>query len=1007
MLQELVPIVARWRDLLILLVVVCCALTTTTGAVASISSSEPMMRGYTRRLWQSEDGLPDQSIQAFAQTSDDSLWIGTKGGLLRFDGARFRVYDRAVAPSSLERGVNTLLTGADGTMWIGTEGGGLFSFRNERFQSYPIEGSEAKSPIFIRALYQDRGGQVWVGSDQGLFRVNRDRLLRVDGRDGIPTIFVRCIAGDANGNVWVGGTRFLELHGTKPLKEYPLVRTTSLNLITAMHITSDGKFWIGMLSGLYRFDPSSRTPFRHVTGISAQVSVVHESLGRRLWVGTVGRGLFLVDGEQSYRVPGSLLPSQTLGAIFSDDEGNLWVGTRAGLIRFSKTSVEIMPAPGGADSEFETVFRDRDGAVWVAAQSQLFQVRENHLIPYVLSRFPRVRVRTLFRDRRGELWVGTDGEGLLHLKKNGVDRYSSGHGLANDFVRAIVQSRDGSMWVGTDGGLTHITARASRNYSVNDGLAYFSVTSLFEDATGDLWVGTSRGLTHIAKGNVVTDIPTKALTQEQLWSINQDAAGVLWFAATSGLYGWNGRELVHLTTANGLATNENYAVLPDRNGNIWLSGPNSVSRIFARELDRFIAGQLSRIHLEQYLSPFDLDSAELYSGMQPNGVTSSDGSVWFPSNRGAVHVQSIDMPSPVPLHMVLDEIVANGRQLPVSGLATLGPDDDRLEISYTVIRLRSQESLRYRYELEGLDSWTQPTDRRTVTYSHLPPGKYRFRVQAFALDGPELISEASIQITKRPHFYKTRWFVAVCVVTALGLVLLMYRLRLRQMHLRFRAIAEERERIAREMHDTLIQGCVGVSTLLDAALGLEATDDELRQELLSYATHQAQSTVETAREAVWNLRHHYDVKATDAGSLCRELASEFQERSGIPIDCEVGGPHPVLIDSDAHELLMILREALSNAIAHAQPNRVSLRARVVNEQLEIDIVDDGRGFNREDQNIQNRHFGLVGMEERAKLLGGRVLIRSVLGCGTHICIKVPQGVRSLDKRCVSGSFDSG
>jgi DNA-binding NarL/FixJ family response regulator/signal transduction histidine kinase len=325
------------------------------------------------------------------------------------------------------------------------------------------------------------------------------------------------------------------------------------------------------------------------------------------------------------------------------------------------------------------------------------------------------------------------------------------------------------------------------------------------------------------------------------------------------------------------------------------------------------------------------------------------------------------------LQIVIDDVIANGRRLPVSNKIVLSPEETRLEISYLAIRMRSQEGLRYRYRMEGLEPWIDASGRRTVNYTQLPAGRYLFRVQGFAVDNPESVSETSIVIVKEPHFYTTLWFLSCCVLGALGLVILMYRLKLRQMKIRFHAVSEERARLAREMHDTVIQGCVGVSTLLEAALEVEASEDLLRHQLLSYANEQVRTTIEEAREAVWDLRNHAELK-TDAGSLCEELAREFQSDYEIPIQCHISGMRFELGESATHELMMMLREVLSNAHAHGNPREINLYVRFLEDHLKIEVRDNGSGFDPQEAMSIKKHYGLVGLQERAKLLGGKVSV---------------------------------
>lgn len=953
--------------------------------------------GYTKRVWDARDGLPDQTALAFAQTKDGRLWIGTIGGLLQFDGARFTAYDRQNAPFLLERTVSCLLASRDGSLWIGTAGGGLVRYREGAFQAYPASGGLTNS--FIRAIYEDRRGTVWVGADQGLFKVSGPSMIRVDGSNGTPSIFVRAIAEDWHGHIWVGGTTLLEFDGASFAREHTPNSKLTGDVITSMHIARDGTFWVGTLYGL--FNVTSSGVWSRISGVSAQVAVIQEGTNGLLWVGTVGRGLYLYRQRHLVHVSPAELPSRTVQAILEDREKNIWLGTRTGILSLSRTPVDIVSLPGGADSEYETIYRDSDGSIWVATSTQLFRIRDGIAKPFRFAGMPNLRVRTLLRDRQGNLWIGTDGSGLLRVAGHQIQRFTYKNGLINDFVRAILQSRDGSIWVGTDGGITHIGPGTRQSFGVPNGLAYFSITALFEDREGDLWVGTSRGLSHISNGRIVQDAATLSMQNEQLWSIDQDPSGGIWFGTSTGLYGYKAGKVIHLTTSDGLANNRIDQILQDSRGSIWLSGPNSVSRSPVTELEAFAKGEKSRVHLNLYLNPYDMESAVLSSGMQPGGLVAPSGDVWFPSNKGALHI-AIDQIIPrSSFPVVIDQLVADGQQIPPGQTVVLRPGNGRLEVSYVAIHLRSQEGLRYRYRMEGLESWSEASARRTVDYTHLPPGKYRFRVQSFEVDNPDAVSEASILIVQEPHFYTTLWFLGCCAIALLGLVFLIYTLRLRQMRMRFHAVSEERSRLAREMHDTIIQGCVGVSSLLEAALGVEASEEPLRQQLLSYATDQVRATIETARDAVWALRHGSTL-ATDAGGLCKNLARQLQSDFGIPINCCVVGDAFKLGESATHELMMTVREALTNAIAHGNPKSINIDLSFTQQFLKVDIQDNGCGFDTNVVLSQNGHYGIFGMQERILLVGGSLSIESDPTKGTVVHITLPRKQKVLE-RMVTGN----
>ena len=947
--------------------------------------------GYTRRLWRAQDGLPDQTVQAIAQTPDGYLWIGTKGGLLRFDGARFVIYDHTNTPGLSESSINCLSVSRDGSLWIGTEGGGLVRYRDQIFRTYPTD--DGVSDSFVRVIFEDHRGVIWVGGDQGLFQVKGTVLKQIDGIGQVPSIFVRSIVEDRENHVWIGGTTLLRFDG-QAVREYPLPGGPSFNLVTAMLAARDGTFWVGTLSGLHTLLPSGA--LRRVDGIHGTVQTLREISDRSVWIGILGRGAFVErNGVLSALSAPDSLPSNTVLAIFEDSDHNLWVGTQAGLLRLSRSPVSITPFPGASDSQFETVYQDRDGSVW-AASTHLFHIRNGEIARATFPALPNVRVRTLMRDRGGDWWIGTDGAGLYRLTGGHRIHYTS-PAIANDFIRVILQARDGSLWVGTDGGLSHLAAGGITNYNTPNGLSYFSVTALLEDHLGDIWIGTSRGLSHLHQGTFVNDSVTARLKHEKVWSIHEDPHHGLWFGTSNGLFSLRDGTLALCTTAQGLAGNVIYQILEDRSSHLWLSGPNGVSRVDRRAIESALApASHLRISLTLYPISQDFDSAELYGGMQPAGFISQRNEVWFPSNQGPVHIQiAQESPQPHPsFPVVIDQVLADGRELAAQPRVVIPPGDGRLEISFAAILLRSQEALRYRYKLEGFDTdWNEASTRRTAYYTNLPPGQYRFRVEAYEISNPAAVSEATIEIAQQPHFYRTLWFYLLCLCALLAAVLAIHRYRLRQVSMRFKAVIEERNRMAREMHDTVIQDCVGLSTLLEAVSSLNFTDKALSHELVDHAREQVVTTIDEARIAVWNLRHG-DGRNEDVGVLVREMTEQMHLKFGHLIVCSITGSVLPLSRRITHEVVMIVREALWNAHTHAYSTHIEVRVAFTENGLAIDVQDDGVGFNSAAMaDASELHYGLIGMRERAQRLGGELRIETSTGRGTIVRMLLPRNAR--------------
>ncbi len=944
--------------------------------------------GYTRKLWQTQDGLPEQTVQAFAQTADHYLWIGTTGGLLRFDGSRFTLFDHGNTPQLRENSVFALLASRDGSLWIGTEGGGLVRYKNGALRAYGLD--DGLSDNFVRALYQDRGGTIWVGTDNGLLRFASSRLVRIDNTGNVPAIAVHAIAEDHLGGLWAGGSRLLHLFRGR-VTEYNIEGGGSENRVKSILETQDGTIWVGTVSGLHRLKPGAQH-FERVPGVTQTVRVLRQFSDGSLWVGTIGEGIRRFEGGKMLAItaPDSL-PSNTVLNFFEDDEKNLWIGTQAGMLRLTRTPMRIVPLPQSVDSDFGTVYADRDGTLWVVS-TDVFQVRNGIATPWAHPRLPHLRARNIFRDRSGALWIGTDGDGLLRLDHGKILRLTVRDGLVNNFIRVTVQSRDGSMWFGTDEGVSHWTQHGFANYAMRDGLSYFSTRALIEDRNGDIWVGTDRGLNHLHANGFVHDAATTALADEKVWSIHEDPEGGLWFGTrNNGLYRWKNGRLAHFTTAEGLASNSIYQILEDRKEGLWLSGPNGIALLQRREMDEAADHPGRHFSLTLYGVSSEVETAQIYGGRQPSGCLDKDDGVWFPSNKGPIHIAHETVP-PLQLPQVaIDEAIVDGRSVDPTQPIVMNPGATRLEISWSPILLRSQESLRFRYRLDGFDSaWSPASARRCASWTNLPAGRYSFHVETFEINRPEALSETVLPILQKPHFWRTWWFMGFSVLVAGAVVLGIFQFRLWQIRMRFEAVLDERGRLAREMHDTVIQGCAGISALLEAVASLREENGTVPQDLFDHARHQVRTTIDEARQAVWNLRQAQPSGRNIAANL-ETMAGQIGAESGIPVVCEIIGKPFSLTQMAMHELLMMAREAVYNAVLHGHPQRVDLRVTFARNELTLEVRDNGSGFEpavvmaRDD-----RHYGLVGMRERVRAVGGDFRLDSAPGRGTDLKVRIPR-----------------
>jgi signal transduction histidine kinase len=486
----------------------------------------------------------------------------------------------------------------------------------------------------------------------------------------------------------------------------------------------------------------------------------------------------------------------------------------------------------------------------------------------------------------------------------------------------------------------------------------------------------------------VQDVVTASLASEKVWALHQSSSGALWFGTPdNGLYSYvrGDTRLTHYSSDQGLASNSVYTILEDARNRFWMSGASGVDIVSIADLENLAKNPHAGISQRFIAVAEGGRLSPLYGGTQPSGVMTPLGDAWFPTSRGPVQFFGGENDSSPPPKVFLDQVVADGRTFSAeSGPIELSANNRNLEITYGSILLAPQDAAQFLYRLENFEeTWHYGTNRRVADYTNLPAGHYTFRVRA--QDGSGRITERTLAIYKHQYFFLTWWFLSACAAGVVLLIWWVHRQKLRRVESAFQAVLEERARLAREMHDTLIQGCAGVSLLLEAC-SIETGANVVQTELLDYARTQLASSMDEARQAVWNLRGD---ESMDFGETLRKLAERVNHSSNIAVECKVEGSAYNFHSSAVHEIAMASREAIYNALLHAKPTRVEVRARFSEEEFTLAVVDDGSGFESNGR-IPRGHYGLVGIQERIKRLGGSVQVHSEKSRGTSVQIRLPR-----------------
>jgi PAS domain S-box-containing protein len=743
---------------------------------------------YGHDVWLRQDGLPSNGVNVCVQTRDGYLWLGTAAGLFRFDGVRFAAVSANSNNPEKSDTVTALCESRDGSLWVGTAFSGLFRLLDGKGFAY---GDDQGFPERqVSALFESRDGELWVGTSNGLFKNGGA------GFEPIPITpsNISSITGDARGRIWVGtheGIRIFE--GSRQVQEirHPSVKGQYNNLITALLAGRDGSMWVGTHDMLARWKNGAVTIYGRAEGMSdAHVTALCEDRDGSLWIGTNNGGLnrLTAEGWAVMTTAQGLSNDQVL-SLAEDHEGSLWVCTREGLNHFK--DVNVLPytvREGLPNDSVSSIVEAPDRSLYFFSPGNSSIA---HMKNGKISKTSTV-VGPAFVARDGSLWMGQTGL-LLNIRDGQTKTYRQG--LPAKWISAITEDDQGLIIYVDDTGIRRYVGGKLEPYLLKDGRPYDSqeyVVCFYKQPGGTLWVGTSRGLVRIRDGESTTYGLADGMTDDWVSAIYDDHQGSLFIASPrSGLMRYRDGKFTSYTTRNGLFSDEIYCVLGDNHGDLWLSSPHGIGRVSREALDDIDAGRTRLLHSRVFTTADGMKSDECFGDWQPAGWKAHDGRLWFPTHKGAVVIDPDtfirnDLPPPVYIEKVVADQVAVDTAQPLR----FSPGTEKWEFHYAALSFLVPERVQFRYRLEGYDKeWIEAGTRRVAYYTNLPPGQYHFRVIACNDDGVWNEAGADIQFYLAPHFYVTRWFYGLCVLSAGLAIAGFFRLRMRSLKARERHLA--------------------------------------------------------------------------------------------------------------------------------------------------------------------------------------------------------------------------
>jgi ligand-binding sensor domain-containing protein/signal transduction histidine kinase len=972
---------------------------------------------YNARIWQSDEGLPNNSVRDIVQTPDGYLWVATGAGLARFDGLSFTVFNSRNTPPLESDDISALCVDREGTLWIGTFGGGLACLEAGSFTHFGLTNGLVGTAVSM--LYVSPDGSVWIGTTRGLSRYKDRQFTNLTRKEGLLSDIIRSVREDRAGDLWIGTTAGLNRLSGGVLSAFTRTNGLPDNSVRGLWQDRRGRLWIGSDSGMTCYDQGEFS--------------------------TLGTREGLADGfVQTFR---------------EDSRGNFWVGTYSGIYRFRNG--KFFPQLDGEGVPYDltdALFEDREGDVWAGSREGLIRLTPRRFFTYTKRQgLAHDNVMCVLEDRATNIWIGTWGGGLNQLTDGKIKAYTTANGFPSSLILSACESGDGSLWVGADydGGLTRLKAGQLTHYTWNDGLLNGVPHVLYEDRGGTLWIGTSRGLGCLQAGRFTENIPQARLAGKVVRAICEDHAGRLWFGAEDGLSCWkdgqfatftvrdglsssvvlslyedaehdlwvgtvggglnrwrNGKVSCY-TTKQGLFSDDVLAILEDDGGYFWLSCLAGISRLRKADLAALDENKIEAVHAVSYGRLDGLISVQFNAVAQPAAWKSRDGRLWFPTTKGLVAVEAGIPGNEAPPPVVLEQAFVDKRPLglaaaggSVSGAALLpsapAPDAtplrvlrDRgeLEFHFTALSLQLPEKNRFKYKLEGVDAeWIEAGTHHTAYYHNVSPGAYRFLVMACNNDGVWNKTPASLALVLVPHYWQTTWFrVLTGLVLGGGLAGSVRYVSVKNLQRKLaalereHAVERERARIAKDIHDDLGSRLTQITLLSDRA---QAGPAQEAQTSVTKISATAREMAQSLDEIVWAVNPEHDTLEGLVEYLSQS-ADDFLEdtsiRSRLNLPAQL--PRCIIPAEVRHQLFLAFKEALNNAVKHAAASEIHIQFSAEAGRLEILLADNGVGF--DPAAARTGGNGLSNMRKRLEGIGGQFAVSSHPGHGTEIRLTIP------------------
>jgi signal transduction histidine kinase/ligand-binding sensor domain-containing protein len=987
-------------------------------AAAGFFSARAAPPNYFTRIWQVEQGLPQNKVTAVVQTRDGYLWVGTYNGLARFDGVRFTVFNDNNTPELRSSRITSLFEAADGTLWIGTESGDVSQYQDGHFSAVPLRANWSGGKIY--AITADDAGDVWLFNEAGeLMRANDGKVLSPPS--GTVTKVVSLARGQ-DGTIWV------EREGViSALKGGRLAAELSTNdYVQGFCAARAGGFWLTSNGGIRKWKDGQWVADLGAApwGWNVVANFVETSSGA-LAGGTSSDGLWLVFSDSTNHPALHLngtngLPSDWVISLCEDREKNLWCGTGAGLVVIRPSNLETISPPDNWKSRpVLSVLPAPDGTLWVGTEGAgLYRLQTGGWTNFASAQGIRnPYIWALAADGAGKIWAGTWGGGLFAQKDDGFD---FGPGLENFLLPTpALLFRHDELWIGTPAGARRYQNGKLERFNEIAGSPFGDVRAIAQDKSGALWFGTAGGgLVRRENGNFRRFKKSDGLSSDFIECLHFADDGALWVGTFGGgLNRFKNGKFSVINQKQGLPNSVIGHIESDGRGFFWMSSYGGILRASEKDLNRCADSELAEVSFLNYGINDGLPTLECSEGLQSAGGKTADGRLWFPTAKGLVAVDPAGvkmnpLPPPVRIERMLvdDKKFADGND---GGPLKIPPGRHRIEFEYTGLSFVAPEKVRFKCRLNNFETeWADVGPKRVATYNYIPPGNYSFQVTACNNDGVWSKTGTSLKFEVLPYFWQTTWFRILAgvatVLVASAVVWFDTRRRMRrklERAERQRDIERERSRIARDIHDDLGAQLTRITMMSESARG-DLANPERAAAGLEKIYDTARELTRSMDEIVWAVNPRHDTLESLATYL-EKFAHDWLATAGFRcrLDLPLQFPEWHLSSETRHNVFLAFKEALHNAVKHSGASEVLIRLAVKENSFELAVADNGRGFTVGEKKINSPVIqgraasgnGLENMRRRLAAIGGSCEIQSAPGAGTKVVFSVQLRASALGK----------